>query len=200
MRCSKGTCRRAKCKDVKDCGGDRLLVWMKFYSKCFCYYNPQPGKRIHVVRRGSKLFIKGVVEVWHSLPHQYGIFLAEVVFPLIEDNISSLVVSIFSNLIWLIWTHIRSNPFSENKLIKLSVLFLSKYRCIKALVSQGISQQIKRQVTFGMGFILWSQALHFKYKLPAVSLSEDLTVSRTNIRSSRQSEECTLSLLAAFSN
>ena len=159
-------------------------------------------KRIHVVRRGSKLYIKGVVEVWHSLPHQYGIFLAEVVFPLIEDNISSLVVSIFSNLIWLIWTHIRSNPFSENKLIKLSVLFLSKYRCIKALVSQGISQQIKRQVTFGMGFILWSQALHFKYKLPAVSLSEDLIVSGTNIRSSRQSEECTLtlSLFAAFSN
>ena len=53
-------------------------------------------------------------------PHQNGIFLADVVFPLIEDKISSLVVSIFLKLDR---QRFGSNSFSENILVKLNVFY-----------------------------------------------------------------------------
>ena len=58
------------------------------------------------------------------VPHQKGIFLADVVFPLIEDKISSLVVSIVSNLIC---THARENHSLQNIFINIFVILLYKY-------------------------------------------------------------------------
>jgi len=76
------------------------------------------------------------------------------------------------------------------------------------LLSQGMSGQIKRQVTFGMGFILITNFTLKLPLLPTVFLSEDLIVfsndsrEEANISTRRQSEQspelCFLNVICSF--